>query len=138
MPHAGVPDALAGSAPEPSAARRFGARGPALSARGLTKRFPVVLAVDRIDFDVHAGEIVALLGQNGAGKSTLIQMLAGAHPPGTYSGEIVLGGSPFRPRSGAEAERAGIALVPQEINVAPELGIAQNLFLNAEPARLGF
>jgi ABC-type sugar transport system ATPase subunit len=116
----------------------YGAGGPALSARGLTKRFPGVLAVDRVDFDVHACEIVALLGQNGAGKSTLIQMLAGAHPHGTYSGEIVLGGRPFRPRSVAEAERAGIALVPQEINVAPDLGIAQNLFLNAEPARLGF
>ena len=111
--------------------------GPALSARRLTKHFPGVLAVDDVDFDVNAGEIVALLGHNGAGKSTLIQMLAGVHPHGSYSGEILIGDDPFRPRSVAEAERAGVALVPQEINVAPALEVAQSFFLNAEPVRFG-
>jgi ABC-type sugar transport system ATPase subunit len=110
---------------------------PLLQARALTKRFPGVLAVDAVDFEVHAGEVVALLGANGAGKSTLIQMFAGVHPHGSYDGDIRLGDEPFAPRSVAQAESAGVALVPQEIQVVPELSIAANLFLHAEPARWG-
>jgi D-xylose transport system ATP-binding protein len=110
---------------------------PVLTTRGLTKRFPGVLAVDNFDLDLRPGEIVALLGQNGAGKSTVIKVLAGLYPHGSYDGQIALGGHPFQPASVAAAEAAGIALVPQDINVVPELSVAANMYLHAEPTRFG-
>jgi D-xylose transport system ATP-binding protein len=110
---------------------------PLLTARGLTKRFPGILAVDDVDFAIETGEIVALLGQNGAGKSTVIQILAGAHPHGTYEGAIAIDGEPFRPANVAAAEAAGVVLIPQEVNVVPELSVGENMFLNAEPGRFG-
>jgi D-xylose transport system ATP-binding protein len=110
---------------------------PVLTTRGLTKRFPGVLAVDNFDLDIHPGEIVALLGQNGAGKSTVIKVLAGVYPHGTYAGEITLAERPFRPANVAAAEAAGIALVPQDVNVVPDLSVAANMYLHAEPTRFG-
>src|SRR4051812_36360750 len=94
---------------------------PILAARGLIQDFPGVRALDHVDFDIAPGEIVALLGQNGAGKSTLIQILAGAHPAGTYRGEISFRGVTFAPAGIAAAEAAGVALVPQEVNIVPDL-----------------
>jgi ABC-type sugar transport system ATPase subunit len=110
---------------------------PLLQARGIHKRFGGVCAVDGLDFTLEAGEVVALLGKNGAGKSTFIQILAGAHPAGSYGGQIELRGQPFRPRGVAEAEAAGVALVPQEICLAPELSVAETLFLDRAPTRHG-
>ena len=109
-----------------------------LSARGIRKRFPGVTAVDGVDLDLSQGEILALLGQNGAGKSTLIQILAGVHAAGSYEGTITVAGAPYAPKNVANAERAGIAMVPQEVNVCPDLTVAQNMYLGAEPSRWGF
>jgi ABC-type sugar transport system ATPase subunit len=108
-----------------------------LQVRSLTKLFPGVVAVDNVDIDISAGEIVALLGQNGAGKSTLIQVLSGLYPFGSYTGEVMLGGSPLRCHSVAEAEAAGVAFLAQEVNVAADLTVEEGLFLNNEPQRFG-
>lgn len=118
-------------------ARRDRLPAAALSANHLTKRFPGVVAVDDVSLTIHKGEIVALLGQNGAGKSTLIQIISGLHPADSYGGDINIEGQSCRPGSVAESEAAGVALVPQEINIAPDLSVAENLFLNAEPGRWG-
>ena len=114
-----------------------GSNQPLLVAEELTKRFPGVLAVDAVDLTIDAGEILALLGQNGAGKSTLIQILSGVHPSGTYEGRIALDGRPFLASSVREAERGGVALLAQEVSVAPDLSIAETVFLNDEPTRWG-
>jgi D-xylose transport system ATP-binding protein len=111
---------------------------PLLKASGIVKRFPGVLAVDHLDLTVNSGEVIALLGQNGAGKSTVIQILAGVHPHGSYEGEITMNGRPFRPTSVSQAQALGVALVAQEVNVVPDLNVAENMFLNAEPTRFGF
>src|SRR5438128_7284325 len=99
----------------------------ALSARGLTKRFPGVLALDAVDFYARAGEVHALMGENGAGKSTLIKVLTGVY---SYdAGEMHLAGTPICPVSPLHAQRLGIATVYQEVNLIPALSVAENIFL---------
>jgi simple sugar transport system ATP-binding protein len=109
---------------------------PLLSMRGIGKRFPGVVALDRVDFTVRAGEIHALLGENGAGKSTLIKVLTGVYAP--EEGEIALAGRRLRPDSPKAAERAGVSTVYQEVNLIPALSVAENLTLGRQPGRLGF
>jgi ABC-type sugar transport system ATPase subunit len=110
----------------------------AIVANNLTKYFPGVRALDDVSVSIYAGEVAALLGQNGAGKSTLIQVMSGLHPAGSYSGRIALGGKEYRPADTAAAEQAGVVLVPQEVSVVPQMSVAENVCLNAEPARWGF
>ena len=109
----------------------------AMVAGHLTKSFPGVRALDDVSVSICAGEIAALLGQNGAGKSTLIQVMSGFHPVGSYSGRIELGGNDYRPADTAAAEQAGVVLVPQEVSVVPQMSVAENICLNAEPTRWG-
>jgi D-xylose transport system ATP-binding protein len=108
-----------------------------LEARGLVKRFGGLTALDGVSFDLRAGEVHALCGENGAGKSTLIKLLSGVHPHGSYEGEILLDGRPAAFRSTRDAERAGIAIIHQELALFPEMSVGENLFLGALPRRRG-
>jgi len=104
-----------------------------LEARGLTRRFTGVLALSGVDFRLFAGEVHALMGQNGAGKSTLIKVLTGVHPPD--AGELRLGGEPIQPGSPAAAQRLGISTVYQEVNLCPNLTVAENIFAGRYPRK---
>ena len=108
---------------------------PVLEARGLVKRYGHVTALDGADFQLLAGEILAVIGDNGAGKSTLIKALAGAIIPD--AGEILLDGKPVRFHNPLDARRQGIETVYQDLAVAPAMSIAENLFLGREPKRTG-
>jgi ribose transport system ATP-binding protein len=108
---------------------------PALSVRGLIKRFPGVTALAGVDLDVKLGEVHALLGENGAGKSTLAKILAGVETPS--EGEIELLGRPYRPAEPADAINAGVRMVYQELNLLPYLSVAENLFFERLPRRAG-
>lgn len=106
-----------------------------LSIRSLTKTFPGTRALDGVDFDLRAGEVHALLGENGAGKSTLIKCLTGAYR--RDGGTVTLDGAPIDPRSTVEAQELGIGTVYQEVNLLPNLTVAQNLMFGREPRRFG-
>jgi fructose transport system ATP-binding protein len=101
-----------------------------MQARGLIKRYGQVTALDGADFELRAGEILAVIGDNGAGKSSLIKCLSGATIPD--EGEILLDGKPVRFGSPIDARRAGIETVYQDLAVAPAMTIAENLFLGRE------
>ena len=106
-----------------------------LSAKGIVKRFGGVVALGGVSFDLAPGEIHALCGENGAGKSTLIKTLGGVYPADSFEGELSVDGVPARFRSVREAERAGIAVVHQELAIVDELTVAENVFLGDEPRR---
>ena len=106
---------------------------PVLTMTGISKDFPAVRALDEVDFRLFPGEIHALLGENGAGKSTLIKVLTGVHPPD--AGELRLGGEPIQPGSPAAAQRLGISTVYQEVNLCPNLSVAENIFAGRYPRR---
>ncbi len=110
---------------------------PLLSAHAITKRFPGVVALSDVSFDLRPGEIHALCGENGAGKSTLIKLLSGIHPHGSYDGELRIGGDTARFSSIADATRAGLAVIYQELALVEEMTVAENIFLGAEPTRAG-
>lgn len=103
---------------------------PLLSLRGISKAFGAVNALSAVEFDVYAGEIVALVGDNGAGKSTLVKILAGAHP--ADSGTISWKGEPVTISSPIEAQQLGIATVYQDLALCDNLDVVQNLFLGRE------
>jgi len=108
---------------------------PLLEARQLTKRFPGVVALAQVNFDLHAGEIHALCGENGAGKSTLIKLLSGIHPHGSYEGQLRVDGAPVAFHDIRDAEAAGIAVITQEFALVDQLSIAENIFLGRPPRR---
>ena len=109
---------------------------PVLSGRGLVKRYGKVVAIDNADFDLRAGEILAVIGDNGAGKSTLIKAVSGAVVPD--SGEIKLDGKPIAFTNPQGARDAGIETVYQQLALSPALSIADNMFLGREIRRPGF
>ena len=108
---------------------------PVLEASGLVKRYGHVTALAGVDFELYAGEILAVIGDNGAGKSTLIKALSGAVRPD--EGQILLDGVPVQFRTPLDARRAGIETVYQDLAVAPALDIASNIFLGREIRRHG-
>ena len=109
---------------------------PLFSMRGIRKSFPGVQALRGVDLDVHAGEVLALLGENGAGKSTLMKVLGGAHR--ADAGVLEMDGAEVSFGSPQEARAAGIAVIYQEFNLVPELTAAENIFLGQEATRAGF
>ena len=108
---------------------------PLIEARQITKTFLGMKALDRVDFSLKAGEVHALLGENGAGKSTLIKVLTGAYR--RDGGDIRLDGATIDPQSVTDAQELGIGTVYQEVNLLPNLTVAENLFLGREPRRFG-
>ncbi|WP_377288701.1 galactofuranose ABC transporter, ATP-binding protein YtfR [Rhizobium sp. SG2393] len=108
---------------------------PILSATGILKTFPGAVALDHVDFTLRSGEVHALLGENGAGKSTLIKCLTGAYR--RDGGVIRLSGDEIDPRDPLDAQRLGIGTVYQEVNLLPNLTVAENLYLGRQPRRFG-
>ncbi|MBI5362950.1 MAG: L-arabinose ABC transporter ATP-binding protein AraG [Planctomycetes bacterium] len=106
-----------------------------LRFQGVSKAFGAVRALEDVTFGVRAGSVHALLGENGAGKSTLLKVLSGAHVPS--HGALVLGGAQRSFASPAEAFAAGIAVIYQELQLVPEMTVAENVFLGHMPARFG-
>jgi ribose transport system ATP-binding protein len=104
--------------------------------RSITKRFPGVVALDGVDFELERGEVHVLLGENGAGKSTLVKMLAGAYRPD--EGEILLDGEAASIFSATDAQKLGISTIYQEFNLVPQFPVAENIFLGRQPRRFGF
>ncbi|GAB3397968.1 sugar ABC transporter ATP-binding protein [Schumannella luteola] len=104
-----------------------------LEMRGITKRFPGVIALDDVTLRVREGEIHSICGENGAGKSTLMKVLSGVYGFGTYEGDIVWEGEVARFRDIRQSEAAGIVIIHQELALIPELSIAENIFLGNEP-----
>jgi ribose transport system ATP-binding protein len=108
---------------------------PRFRMRGIRKAFGATAALAGVDLEVAPGEVCALVGQNGAGKSTLMAILAGALEPD--AGELTLDGETFRPRNPSEARRRGVAMIYQELSLAPHLSVAENVVLGTEPTRHG-
>ncbi|TXG81945.1 MAG: sugar ABC transporter ATP-binding protein [Thermomicrobiales bacterium] len=108
-------------------------RAPILQLVGVSKRFPGVVALDDVSFDLFPGEVHVLVGENGAGKSTLVKLLSGIYQPD--EGEILFDGTPVRVRTPHDAQQLGISTVHQELNLIPHLDVGKNIYLGREPMR---
>lgn len=109
---------------------------PALEMRGIRKRFGATIALDGVDLRAAPGEVHALIGENGAGKSTLMKVLSGAHT--ADAGEMLLGATPYVPTGPAGARQRGVAMIYQELTLAPHLTVAENILLGIEDHRFGW
>jgi len=105
----------------------------AVEMRDITKKFGGLIAVDSVSFKVKPGEIHALCGENGAGKSTLMNVLTGKFLASSYSGEILLNGNKVKINSPKDAKKEKITIVHQELELIPDLSIAENIFLGNQP-----
>jgi len=105
---------------------------PLLEMKNITKEFPGVKALDNVSFQVRAGEIHCLVGENGAGKSTLMKVLSGVYPYGDYAGEILLEGETQQFTQIRDSEKAGIAVIYQELALVSEMTVYENIFLGHE------
>jgi ribose transport system ATP-binding protein len=109
---------------------------PRLRMSAVRKSFGATRALKNVSFEVAAGEVHGLIGENGAGKSTLVKILSGAHAPD--AGLVELDGKPFRPANPLQARRCGVAMIYQELTLAPHLSVEENILLGQEPARFGW
>jgi ribose transport system ATP-binding protein len=115
---------------------------PTLAVKRMSKAFPGVQALDKVDFDAYAGQVTALLGENGAGKSTLMKILSGVYQ--ADEGEIYLNGTQIQPQNPHQAQELGISIIYQEFNLTPNQNVYTNIFLGREPmqknllGKLGF
>jgi len=103
-----------------------------LEMRNITKTFPGVKALSNVNFKVQKGEIHCLVGENGAGKSTLMKVLSGVYPYGEYEGDIVLNGEVQKYSAISDSEKAGIAIIYQELALVPDMTVYENIFLGHE------
>ena len=110
-------------------------RVPVLELRNVSKRFPGVVALDDVNFDLFAGEVHVLVGENGAGKSTLVKLLSGIYQPD--QGEILMDGQPVHLKDPHIAQALGVSTVHQELNLVPHLDVGKNIYLGREPMRAG-
>ena len=109
---------------------------PRLRVCDVAKRFGPTVALDGVSLEVTAGEVHALIGENGAGKSTLMKVLSGAHRPD--AGCLMLDGQPFEPSDPIHARNCGVAMIYQELNLAPDLSVEENILLGREPVTFGW
>ncbi|MGD9645103.1 MAG: sugar ABC transporter ATP-binding protein [Pirellulales bacterium] len=109
---------------------------PLLTMTSIAKRFAATQALADVSLEVQPGEVRALIGENGAGKSTLMKILSGVHRPD--SGRMTLAGSPYAPRNPADALNRGVAMIYQELNLAPDLSVEANILLGQERSRWGW
>ena len=107
--------------------------GTVLQTEKITKKFPGVVALKDVSFDLRAGEIHGLCGENGAGKSTLIKLISGIYPYGSYESEFFVHGQLAKFRSLADAQNAGIAVIYQELALVNDMTVGENIFLGSEP-----
>jgi ribose transport system ATP-binding protein len=104
-----------------------------LRMQGVTKRFGATIALAGVDLSVKSGQVMALVGENGAGKSTLMKVLSGAHLPD--EGQMWVDGQPYSPRNPLDARRSGVAMIYQELSLARDLSVMENILLGMEPTR---
>src|SRR5436190_5275864 len=109
---------------------------PRLTLQAIDKRFGPTHALRGVDLELRPGEVHALVGENGAGKSTLMKVLSGAVAPD--AGQMVLNGQPYAPTGPQDARRRGVAMIYQELTLAPHLSVEANVMLGLEDSRFGF